>query len=108
MQTPGEPDILVELIDIYLQDSVKYLDKIIEAANSGELDLLKRSIHSLKGSSGNIGARFFAARCDELENSLKQGDIKSAKKLLPQVEIEYNQVRTVLSDYREKRIQLNA
>ena len=105
MQTPDEPDILIELINIYLIDSKKYFENITQSANSDDIDALKKAIHSLKGASGNIGARFLAARCEELEGLLEKNNIEKVKELLSQVELEFNQVCSVLIDYREKRKQ---
>jgi CheY-like chemotaxis protein len=105
IQTPGEPDVLVELINIYLNESAKSLQAIKNHLAFSNMEGLKRSIHSLKGSSGNIGAKYFAARCMEMENALDSKNLQKVTSLLPQAEVEYHQVCQALIDYRDKRIE---
>ena len=108
IQTPGEPDVLIELINIYLKDSTKSLQTIKDQISQENLEGLKRSLHSLKGSSGNIGAKYFAARCAEMEKAYNENNLEKVKSLLPQAEVEYNQVCQALIEYRDQRMQANS
>ena len=66
-QGEGEPDLIVELIDLYLGDTPKRVANMREAvANSDRLGLA-RGAHALKGSSATLGAVQVAESCTELE-----------------------------------------
>jgi two-component system sensor histidine kinase/response regulator len=97
LQMKGQPNVLAEMIDIYLHDSAKYLETIQTAVAEKDIPLLKRAAHSLKGSSGNIGARSLAARCEVFEGLANISDLEQAKSLLSLLEIEYRQVCQALT-----------
>jgi two-component system sensor histidine kinase/response regulator len=97
LQRPGQPDVLTEMINIYLHDSAKYFETIQRAVEENDSALLKRAAHSLRGSSGNIGARSLAARCQELENLANNNNLEQARPLLSLLEGEYRQVCQALA-----------
>ncbi|HEV2861028.1 MAG TPA: Hpt domain-containing protein [Pyrinomonadaceae bacterium] len=66
-QVEGEPDLIVELIDLYAEDSPRRLDAIRGALAAGDLEALRRAAHGLKGSSASLGARRVEMLCEKLE-----------------------------------------
>lgn len=66
-QVEGEPDLIVELIDLYAEDSPRRLDTIRGALAAGDLEALRRAAHGLKGSSASLGARRVEMLCEKLE-----------------------------------------
>ncbi len=48
------------LLDTYLSDSQARFFEVAEAWEAGDLERLRRSVHSLKGASVNIGAAALA------------------------------------------------
>lgn len=84
MTTPLDMDLVTELRDImadgfvalvdsFQRDTEQRLADIREACVAGEYERLRQLAHSLKGSSGNLGAREVAAACLAIENALKEG-----------------------------------
>src|SRR5687767_4508129 len=55
-QVEGDPDLVVELIDLYLEDSSDKLAAIREAIAKTDEASLRRATHSLRGSSASLGA----------------------------------------------------
>ncbi len=55
-QLEGLPDIIVELIDLYLDDAPRRIVAMNEAFSRDDMKGLKQSAHSLRGSSGTLGA----------------------------------------------------
>ena len=74
IQLGGEddPELLIELIDLFLEDSVGRLDVMRESLESGDITQVSREAHALKSASANIGALPFSDRCRELESSAGQ------------------------------------
>ena len=52
----GDPELLVDLIQMFLEDGPVKLQKILDGVCEGDLEKIERAAHSLKGSSGNLGA----------------------------------------------------
>jgi HPt (histidine-containing phosphotransfer) domain-containing protein len=93
---PGEPDAACEFIELYLQDTPAYLERLRAALAATAPAALKDNAHSLKGSSRNLGAERLAALCLQLEASAKESAFGRAGALLAQVEAEFQAVRPLL------------
>ena len=61
-------DIVVELIDLYLRGTGRWILAIRKAVAEKEWIALKHTSHTLKGSSSTLGVRTVAKVCEELEN----------------------------------------
>src|SRR6185295_2688339 len=66
-QGDEESDLVVELIDLYLTDSSRRLADMRQALATSDNTLLARAAHSLRGSSGTLGAWRVAESCEALE-----------------------------------------
>ena len=67
------PDIVDQLVDLFLSSTPPLLDELRDAAAGGDRDELKRAAHKLKGSCQNIGATFMATLCRSIETA--EGDV---------------------------------
>jgi two-component system sensor histidine kinase/response regulator len=101
LQEEGEPDFLTELIDIYLEDSAQLVEEIRLAVEAQESARIRNAAHTLKGSSGNLGANAFSRICYEMELAARGGDIEAARNLLPALLGEYKVVGVHLSQERK-------
>jgi len=92
-QQPDETDLVIELIDLFISDGGERLSSLRLAVSEPDTALIKREAHSLKGSSGNVGAFRVAAICGLIEKNADDAD--RMKILLEKLEIEFS--RTVVS-----------
>jgi HPt (histidine-containing phosphotransfer) domain-containing protein len=67
LQLDGESDLIVELIDLYLDDALRRVAVMQDSLASNNWASLKREAHTLRGSSGNLGALQMVLICEELE-----------------------------------------
>ena len=104
MQAEGEPDLIVELIDLYLEDAPRKLASLLEAVAEADEVLLMRAAHSLKGSSASLGAFGVAALCEELEQVVKADSFPSAGMLLNRLKRESARVRRAFAAERRRRL----
>jgi HPt (histidine-containing phosphotransfer) domain-containing protein len=102
-QLAGEPDLIVELIDLYLADTPHRLAAMRAAVAVADELTLKRAAHSLKGSSASLGARQVATLCARLE-SIAGSDAAQVSLLLTSLEQALEHVRRVFLAEREKRL----
>jgi two-component system, sensor histidine kinase and response regulator len=98
LQGEGEPDILNELIELYLDEVPAQLEALGEAAQMGEAQSVERIAHSLKGSSANMGALRMEALCAELEEAGRAEDLRAASEQISRLEGEFGRVRAVLEE----------
>jgi HPt (histidine-containing phosphotransfer) domain-containing protein len=66
--------------------------KLQQAAKDGILIEIERSSHSLKSSSGNVGAMELTRLCSEVHSLARAVDLNLARKTLPKLEVEFTRV----------------
>ncbi|HKV36508.1 MAG TPA: Hpt domain-containing protein [Pyrinomonadaceae bacterium] len=101
-QIEGEPDFVVELIDLYLNEVPRLFDTIRKAVANRDRSTAKRSAHSLRGSSGNLGVLQMATIAGELEH-LENDYGTVAPELLQSLENEFERVKEILNAERQRR-----
>ncbi len=99
----GEPDILTELVDLFLEDAEPRLSTLREAIASGDAEGVERAAHTLKGSAGNMGARRMSMIAASLQDAGTSGDLSGAATLVEDLETEYSRVKPALEELREGR-----
>ena len=103
-QEEDEPDLIVELIDLYLDDAPKLVGDIQRAAKGGDAVGIKRAAHALKGSSGSIGVSQVAELC-KLFEQLNSAELDHRSELLlPLLVREFDRAREALLEERRRRI----
>ena len=96
----GEPDILTELVDIFVEDAEPRLAALREAVASGDAEGIERAAHTLKGSAGNMGARRMSVIASDLQDAGTSGDLSTAASLLQNLEFEYDRVKPALEELK--------
>lgn len=89
---PGEPDVLAEVLQLFLEDVPLRIAKLRGAWQAGDAVEVQRSAHSLKGSAGNIGATDLLAVCRLLDDQGKSGDLSNLAGLVASLDAEYARV----------------
>ena len=86
-----EEDILAELIQIFETSTPERMELMGQALLLNDAELMNKTAHSLKGSSGSLGARRFAQVCLELEEMGRSKVLNEAqaRKLLLQLQVLY-------------------
>ena len=82
----GDQELLSEMIHIFQEDAPNLLTAMRDALQRGDMAVLERSAHSLKGAVSNLSAKATAAAALQLENDAKNKDVESAKGSLAEVE----------------------
>jgi HPt (histidine-containing phosphotransfer) domain-containing protein len=74
------------MVHLLQQEAPHLLATMRDALERGEMGVLERSAHSLKGAAGNLSAKTAAAAASRLEEDAKNKDAESAKNSLVEVE----------------------
>jgi CheY-like chemotaxis protein len=96
LQGEGRPDLLAEVIVIYLRDTPPRLAALHEAVARADAGALRREAHGLKGSSSQIGAVQMARLCTGLEDLAGTTDLTGAAETLRRLDDAFGWVRTRL------------
>jgi CheY-like chemotaxis protein/HPt (histidine-containing phosphotransfer) domain-containing protein len=100
IQQEGSPDLVSELINLYVDDTRSRLVQMRTAANERDVKRLQTTAHSLKGSSGNLGIRGMSALCLELEKTLLHG-VDGASGIVTRLDNEFRRVEQALANELE-------
>jgi CheY-like chemotaxis protein len=96
LRSPGQPDPVAELVHLFLKDALPRMESLQSLAQAHKAPDLKGVVHSLKGSSNNLGARRLAALFLQVETLCKTEDWGAIQQLLPQIRLEFEAVRRAL------------
>jgi len=96
LTSPGEPDVLAEVLNLFLTEVPPRLARLRNAWAAGNIEEVHRAAHSLKGSAGNIGARRLHGVCAELDAKAKSGDLAGAAALVDAVGVEFGKVESAI------------
>jgi two-component system, sensor histidine kinase and response regulator len=92
----GGSEMLSELAELFQKDAGAAVEALKGAVVEGDAQTVERAAHTLKGSSGNMGAREIARLCAQLQEVGASGDLKRAPRLIAQLEDEFDRVRPAL------------
>jgi CheY-like chemotaxis protein len=104
LQRRKAPNLLNRLILRYREESAQLLHKLRTALDQGNADGVHRAAHSLRSSSGTLGARALAALCENLETKGRTGQLVNASPMLAQIEAEHALVLTALTMEMRKAV----
>jgi len=97
VRTNGKPELLARVINLYLVESPKLVQKLKQAAGASDARAIARSAHSLKSSSANVGAKVLSGYCADIEASARRADTEEARKILAKIETEHGSVQSALT-----------
>lgn len=97
LQTLG-PDVVGEILALFLADVPSRLVKLQHAIDDRSVDLVLREAHGLKGSALGIGASRLASLCAAIEHDAREGYLDRATARSSELEREFTEVRTALDD----------
>ena len=95
--TNGKPEMLARVINLYLVESPKLIQKLKHAAGAGDARQIERSAHSLRSCSANLGANMLSRYCEDIEASARRADTDEARKILAKIESEHSCVQSALT-----------
>lgn len=84
----GDEDLLLDLCNIFLEESPKLMQKLQQAVAAGDSDGVMRAAHSLKGESSYLGAGGTSQAARQLEEMGRNKDLSRANDTLATLERE--------------------
>lgn len=96
LQRPGQPALLTRILELYLTQTPTLLATMRETLALRDAATLCRTAHSLKSSSGNVGALHLVTLCQELEALSRDAYPAEALAHVTALEAAYDAVRPAL------------
>ena len=100
LQKPGRPDLLKELISLFIETSESHLKILRASVENQDLGTVAHIAHSIKSSAANLGALKLSKQCIELEK-IGNGDLRPERlsSALYQLEEAYHEAAALLKTY---------
>ena len=107
LRLPGQPDPVVQLIDLFLKEAPAQLDAMEQAIRRNDIASLAQTTSAataLLGSAGNVGARGLAALCDEIVQTTRTSLLADALPVLAWAREEFARVNDALGKVRAQAV----
>jgi HPt (histidine-containing phosphotransfer) domain-containing protein len=96
-------EFIVELIDLYLNETPRQVKFMLETLKQQEFLALTIIAHTLKGSSLNLGAKKLGALCSKLEDLGRASQPVPENMYVAEIEEELARVMALLKEYKQKK-----
>ncbi len=96
LQEEGQPDVVIEFIDLFLGDLPARRKAILLALSDGDAERVRAAAHALKSSAAYIGAAELARLCKEVEMAARGNDLVTAVRRSADLESEAERATSYL------------
>lgn len=103
LQKPDKADVLLKVIDAYLENTPGIIEKIRHGIQLGNAESIFQAAHALKSSSASLGANDLAEICRQIEIMGKNGNLLSAFEKMDILDFEYETACAALKLEAEKQ-----
>jgi len=84
--------LLEEILSVYFEDTPRQMEALKEAVERGDSSAIRRQAHTLKGSSGNVGAVSMLDVASQMEKAGETGDLAQTASLFETIEKEFDKL----------------
>jgi len=92
----GDPELLMDLIQMFLDDGPAKIAALTQGLAAGDFDMAERAAHSLKGSSGNLGAKLLQFVCEDMQLATRYHKLEDSRKLTPLLNQRFTEAEAAL------------
>lgn len=97
----GDPELLLDLIQMFLDDGPEKVRAVHEGLQTGDFDKMERAAHSLKGSSGNLGARLLQDACEKIQIATRAKRLDESRDLATELDAKFAEAEVALRQLLE-------
>lgn len=97
VQMGDDPELLQEIIEIFLEGTPELVQATVDAFTAGDVDQVRMHAHSMKGSASNICAAVFVETARRLEYLAADGSLEGAEELLTQLQASFAELEVALA-----------
>jgi two-component system sensor histidine kinase/response regulator len=93
----ANPSFMRDITTLFREDAMVRLHELRDSVGSSNSERLARAAHSLKSSSGNIGAARMYSLCATIESTAKQGNLDGVAEMVEQLATELDRALAALA-----------
>jgi HPt (histidine-containing phosphotransfer) domain-containing protein len=94
----SQPDIWLELVELYLKDASSSLATLEEQLLHADSEAAARTLHSLKGSSKQIGGLAVGERSAQIEDEVSRGEWHAARQAFPGLSLAFQSLHREMEE----------
>jgi len=98
LQMDGEPNLLKDVLNAYLDDAPERIDEMTSGLAKLDREAVREAAHSLKGSSANVGAVRMFRLCADLERAVVAGDMVGVERRMGAIREEFDRLRNLFRE----------
>lgn len=91
-----DESVVLDLLQTFFEEGSKQVDQMQPALDTADYEQLSRLAHTLKGSSGNLGALQLSDLCFQLEKAAEKADSEIIGSLIKQIRISFGATKSAL------------
>ncbi|MBV5321778.1 MAG: response regulator [Sulfuricurvum sp.] len=88
----GKNELLIKIADSFKSDTQQLIDNLGNAIKNNHIEEIKRYVHTIKGSSGNISALQLRSLSEKAEHIVKDNKLDLLEMMYPEFENEFKKV----------------
>lgn len=96
-QMGDDPELLQEIVDIFMEGTPDLLESTGQAIAAGDVDQVRMLAHSMKGSASNICAVTFVETARKLEYLAHDGSLEGAAELLERCRAQFADLQAAVA-----------
>ncbi len=97
----GDKGMIIDLIESLIESSPALLKELAEGISTGNGEKVKHAAHALKSSNAQLGAKYFAQLCLQMENLGKRNDFSRVGEVYDEMKEEFDKVSTALNAWKK-------
>lgn len=93
-----DQEFIKDILELFYATTPEIIESLKKAADEGDLETVKEKAHSLKGSTGNIGARAMQESMSNIEAACNDKDYEAVRERVRDSINEYNRLKLEITD----------
>ncbi len=93
-----DEDLAKDIFKEFLNETPKRIKKIHQGIDKGDLQVIKREAHTLKGSFANVGAGILQDTAYQIESAASEEDLKQAVSIIPMLEEQFMKLKRIFHE----------
>jgi PAS domain S-box-containing protein len=103
LQDENEPDLLIELIDLFLDHTPAKIEELRQAIGNQDATTMARVAHAIKGGASHFGAAPLIQICSLIEEDANTNSLQNMAQNFARFEAEYKRVESALRAEKAQR-----
>jgi CheY-like chemotaxis protein/HPt (histidine-containing phosphotransfer) domain-containing protein len=93
----GREEMMPRFCDMFIKNATGFMELLLAASDSGDIEQIRIQAHSIKGAAGNISAKRMLETASLIETHAREGHIKDIRDLMGQMADDFQSFQNTVS-----------